>query len=57
MVNFIARSIKKAYDSSPKEGKDLYRKYFINTKLYASYKAEVDEILKADGYSGAIVTK
>lgn len=57
MVNFIARGIKKAYDSSPEEGKELYRKYFINTQLYLRYKAGVDEILINDGYEDAIVTE
>lgn len=55
MVNFIVRGIKKAYDSSIEEGQELYSKYFINTKLYSSYKAQVDEILKSDGYEGVIV--
>lgn len=57
MIGFIARSIKKAFDNSPEEGKELYRKYFINTKLYASYKVGVNEILEADGYAEAIVTE
>jgi hypothetical protein len=57
MVSFIARGIKKAFDNSPEEGMELYRKYFINTKLYAGYKAGVDEILEADGYAEAIVAE
>lgn len=57
MVNFIARGIKKAYDSSPEEGRELYRKYFVNTKLYTRYKEPVDEILTNDGYADAIVTE
>lgn len=57
MVNFIVRGIKKAFDNSPEEGKELYSKYFLNTKLYKGYKAAVDEILEADGYSEAIVTE
>ena len=55
MVNFIARGIKKAYDNSPEEGCELYRKYFINTKLYTRYKEAVDEILTNDGYEDVIV--
>ena len=57
MVSFIARMIKKSADSSLEEGKELYRKYFINTKIYAGYKAGVDEILVADGYEDVIVKK
>ena len=57
MVNFIARMIKKSADSSLEEGQELYRKYFINTKIYVGYKAGVDEILVADGYEDVIVKK
>lgn len=57
MVRFIARMIKKSADSSLEEGQELYRKYFINVKIYASYKAGVDEILTADGYADVIVKK
>lgn len=57
MVNFIARGIKKAYDNSPEDGRELYRKYFVNTKLYTRYKEPVDEILTNDGYADAIVTE
>ena len=57
MIGFIVRGVKKAFDSSPAEGQELYRKYFIKTKLYKAYKAGVDEILTADGYAEAIVTK
>lgn len=55
MIGFIVRGVKKAFDSSPAEGQELYRKYFIKTKLYKAYKAGVDEILTADGYAEAIV--
>ena len=57
MVSFIARMIKKSADSSLEEGQELYRKYFINTNLYASYKDGVDAKLKADGYEDVIVKK
>ena len=57
MVNFISRMIKKSADSSLEEWQELYRKYFINTKIYAGYKSGVDEILVADGYEDVIVKK
>lgn len=57
MVSFIAKMIKKSANNSLEEGQELYRKYFINTKIYASYKACVDEILVDDGYDDVIVKK
>lgn len=57
MVNFIARMIEKEADKSLAQGKELYRKYFINTKIYAKYKSDVDKILTDDGYKNVIVTK
>ena len=57
MVNFIARQIENKAKISLEEGQELYRKYFINTKIYAGYKAGVDEILVADGYEDVIVKK
>lgn len=57
MVNFIARQIENKAKISLEEGQELYRKYFINTNLYASYKDEVDAKLKADGYEDVIVKK
>lgn len=59
MIKFIARMIeqKAGAGGSLEEGQELYRKYFIYTKIYvATYKAGVDEILVADGYSTVIVT-
>lgn len=57
MVAFIVRQIENKAKISLEEGQELYRKYFINTKLYASYKAGVDAKLKADGYEDVIVKK
>ena len=57
MVNFIARQIENKAKISLEEGQELYRKYFINTSLYASYKDGVDAKLKADGYEDVIVKK
>ena len=57
MVNFIARQIENKAKISLEDGQELYRKYFINTNLYASYKDGVDAKLKADGYEDVIVKK
>lgn len=57
MVNFITRMIEERADNSLEEGQALYRKYFISTKIYKSYKAGVDEKLTADGYAEVIVKK
>ena len=59
MVKFIARMIEQRAGAggSLEEGQELYRKYFIYTKIYVkNYKAGVDEILVSDGYSTVIVT-
>ena len=57
MVKFIARMIKQSAEVSTDEGKDLYRKYFINTSLYTKYKEDVDNILKSEGLEDIIVTE
>ena len=57
MVHFITGLIEGRADSSLEEGQELYRKYFISTKIYKSYKAGVDEKLTADGYAEVIVKK
>jgi hypothetical protein len=57
MKDFIARMIKKSADTSLEEGQELYRKYFITTKIYASFKADVDNILKEEDYADVIVKK
>lgn len=57
MVGFIVRQIENKARISLEDGQELYRKYFINTKLYAGYKADVDAQLKEDGYEDVIVKK
>ena len=57
MVNFIAGMIEKYAKSSLEEGQELYRKYFIKTAIYKRYKAGVDEILTANGFTDVIVSK
>ena len=55
MVTFIAQRIEEARDISLERGRDKYRAYFIKTKLYKKYKADVDAILEQDGYEDCIV--
>lgn len=57
MVGFIVRQIETKARISLEDGQELYRKYFINTKLYAGYKEDVDAQLKEDGYEDVIVKK
>jgi len=57
MSTFIAKMIMKQADDSTEAGQKKYRAYFINTKLYAKWKDEVDTILTTDGYESVIVTE
>lgn len=57
MAPFIATQIEDAADVSIEKGKSLYRAYFVNTKIWTRYKANVDAILKVDGYEACIVTE
>lgn len=55
MTTFIARMIMNQADISVEKGQDKYRAYFVNTALYAKWKAGVDTILTTDGYGSCIV--
>ena len=56
MVDFVVRSIEKKVDNTSLEaGQEIYRKYFVYTKIYKGYKAAVDAKLTADGYEDVIV--
>lgn len=57
MSAFIARQIETACDKSEDAGKAKYRAYFINTKIYEKWRAEVETILRVDGYESVIVTE
>lgn len=57
MSAFIARMIIKARQKSLEQGQAKYRAYFINTHLYADYKADTDTILTTDGYADVIVVE
>lgn len=57
MSIFMANSIEEEFDNNGlTAAQDLYRAYFINTKLYLKKKAAVDTMLISDGYGDCIVT-
>lgn len=57
MREFIAEMIKDARKEGLAAGQAKYRAYFVNTKLWAKYKADVDAILTIDGCADCIVTE
>lgn len=57
MSAFIASMIIKRAEKSIEEGKKLYKRYFIDIKLYERWRKEVDTILSSEGYSEVIVTE
>lgn len=63
MATFMAQQIIKQANISLAAGQSKYRSYFVNTTLYATYKADTDTILQTtmtakypDGYGACIVT-
>lgn len=56
MVAFIARMIKKQADISLEKGQAKYAAYFVKTRLYEDYRADVNAILIIDGYEDVILT-
>lgn len=57
MPEFIALKIMNAKDAGGTvAGQEKYRVYFIRTKVYRRYKADVDTILEAEDYGDCIVT-
>ncbi len=57
MAPFIANMIIKARAKSFEAGRQKYRAYFIKTKLYAEYQADVDAELISHNCSDVIVTE
>ena len=57
MTTFIAMMIEREADKRLEQGQDKYRAYFVNTKLYVKWQAEVDSILQVDGYADVIVSE
>ena len=57
MSTFMAGRIELAKETSLDAGQDKYRAYFVNTLIYAKYKADADTILTTDGDGDCIVTE
>lgn len=55
MVAFIANQIEKQARTSIEKGKDKYKAYFVKTRMYENYRAEVDTILATDGFEEVII--
>jgi len=56
MALFMAESIKDASDKGGvTAGRDLYHAYFGRLPIYERYRAQVELILKTDGYGDCIV--
>lgn len=55
MSEFIANRIEMQAEVSIEKGIKKYKAYFVNTKIYKSYKDDVDTILRTDGYENVIV--
>lgn len=55
VITFIARMIEQETDKSLEKGRDKYRAYFVNTRLYQNWRDEVNSILEVDGYADVIV--
>lgn len=55
MATFIARMIEKQAKISTEKGTAKYKAYFVNTHLYEDYRADVDTILRTDGYDSCII--
>lgn len=54
MVAFIANQIEKACKKSIEDGKAKYKAYFVKTRLYEQFRADVDAILRVDGWEEVI---
>lgn len=55
MTTFIAKRIMEKADKSIEAGRDNYKAFFIKTKIYEKWRADVDAILETDGYGECIV--
>ena len=56
MATFIARMIEKQAKISTEKGIAKYKAYFVNTRIYEDYRADVDTILITDGYDEIVIS-
>lgn len=54
MADFILEAIRQRADSDLQAGIDLYRKFFVDTKIYQQYKDSVDDKLALSGYQSVV---
>lgn len=57
MSTFIAKQIIKQAQKSLEAGQNKYRAYFVKTKIYEDWRADVDSILTVEGYEDCIVAE
>ena len=57
MSTFIAKQIIKAGKVSEEKGIAKYKAYFVNTRIYEDWRADVDTILETEGYGNLIVAE
>lgn len=57
MAEFIAKKIIQNAEMGVDKGREKYKAYFVNTKIYAKYQSNVDTILETEGYGSYIVTE
>ena len=57
MAEFIAKKIIQNAEMGVDKGREKYKAYFVNTKIYAKYQSNVDTILETEGYGSCIVTE
>ena len=55
MIPFIAGRIELARETSLEAGRAKYKAYFVNTRIYKKWRADVDALLIQDGYEDCVV--
>lgn len=54
MIPFIAGRIELARETSLEAGLAKYRAYFVRTRIYKKWRADVDSMLIQDGYEDCV---
>lgn len=57
MAAFISKMIIRQAKISIEKGVAKYKAYFVSTRLYEEYRADVDTILQTEGYEDCIVVE
>lgn len=56
MAIAISSMIMMEEDRQAGQGKELYKRYFVNITFYAKFRNATDTILIAEGYSNCIIS-